>query len=100
MATKKSKIVNTDSEDVKSIKEHIDSKIPVAPQPPVFGITEEIDEVVIPEEEAESLVRFHTTNISTPIREFSEDVHGENWREVANEFHKNNTHQIRSREDL
>lgn len=81
-------------------KQEIFSRLPVQPLPPVHSITENIDAVVIPDEPAESLIRFHLTDKVNPIREFSEESNGERWREVANEFHNTNIDKIRSREDL
>ncbi len=86
--------------EFEEFKEWITSRLPEQNLKPVHGITEKIDPVVIPAEPAVNAIRFHLTHREVPMREFTEETHGENWREVANEFHENNIHMIRKREDL
>lgn len=43
---------------------------------------------------------FHLNNIVTKTREFSQEVHGDEWQDIAEEFAVSNAKKIRSREDL
>ena len=81
-------------------KEWIESRLPTQNPPLVHGITEHIDPVIIPETPAKEKIRFHITHKEIPFRDFTEETHGENWREIANEFHQNNVNVIRKREDF
>ena len=86
--------------EFEEFKEWVATRLPEQNLKPVHGITERIDPVEIPNEPAMNAIRFHLTHKEVPVREFTEETHGENWREIADEFHKNNTHMIRSRENL
>ena len=92
---------------IKSLKKEFDafkaevlSKIPEQNLKPVHGITEHIDPVNIPNEAAESMIIFHTTDKVNSIRTFTPEEHGDSWKEIANEYHRNNIGVIRKREDL
>lgn len=63
---------------------------------PAVGITPvTFDPKVKP---AESSVTFKVNDSATPVRTFSADEHGEDFNDVANEFHKSNENKIISRE--
>lgn len=86
--------------EFEDFKEWVAERLPQQNLKPVHGITEKIEPVVIPKEPAVNAIRFHLTHKEIPVREFNEETHGEDWREIANTFHENNLHMIRSREDL
>lgn len=50
-----------------------------------------------PKKSAKSKVIFHLQNHPLKTREFSEEVHGENFNELADEFHKSNVAKVSKR---
>lgn len=83
-------------------KEEVFKRLPFNPLPPVHGFatTSNPSDVAIPNKPAKEKITFNFHDRFTEPRIFSEQINGEDWHDLANEFHHNNQSQIKKREDL
>lgn len=101
MATKAEKIATiqkfspavelSGEETTQQLDEIIKKKNGVEPAPEDKGNEEK------PKKKAKSKVTFYLRNHPLGKREFSEEIHGENFNDIADEFHNTNVHKVLKR---
>lgn len=91
------------NKNFQEFKEEVFKRLPMQPLVPVHGVrpAEALPEdIAIPETPAsESITFFFKARFAEP-RIFTAEGHGNDWREIANEFQRVNADTIKRREDI
>lgn len=87
--------------ELDAFKEEVFKRLPPQPLPIIHGLQNATnpDDVRVPKTPAEKEIIFHFHDRFTGPRTFSEEINGEDWRELANNFQNINQSQIKKRED-
>lgn len=87
---------------LEEFKQEVFSRLPPQPLPPVhgFAVVARPEDIAIPATPAKKEIIFHFHDRFVSPRSFSEESHGTDWHEIANQFQMVNEAQIVRREDI